>query len=83
MLPASKKDHSTDHKLQEQNLTAKEMKSSSPKNDSPLDTIKSYRVGKEIGRGTFGKVYEGQCKVTKKKVAIKLIILKERKLTSE
>ena len=53
------------------------------KNDSPLDAIKSYRVGKEIGSGSFGKVYEGRCKVTQKQVAIKLIILNECRLPSE
>ena len=79
MLPASKKGHSTFAKLQ----NVSEINSSSLKHDSPLDAIKSYRVGKMIGSGTFGKVYEGRCKVTQKQVAIKLINLKEHELTSE
>ena len=32
-----------------------------------------YRVDRLIGEGSFGQVYKGVCKMTKKKVAIKHI----------
>ena len=39
-----------------------------------------YKVLKEIGSGSFGKVYEGICLETNEKVAIKRILKKNWKI---
>jgi serine/threonine protein kinase len=41
--------------------------------DAPVTTPESYRAGKMLGRGAFGKVNLGMHKLTRKLIAIKSI----------
>jgi len=41
--------------------------------DEKPEVTDKYILGKKIGEGSFGKVYDAQCIATKQRVAIKMV----------
>ena len=48
---------------------------------NPISSIDQYKLGEKLGEGTFGTVYLATHKLTKQKVAIKII--EKKKLRKE